>query len=144
MKPGRWKSKINKVRHRWMGWKMPLCKWYTFWITPWLILLFCWHILLYWEQVTSYEKFSNNRTLEVPILRKISAFQCYWWKVSKCWKILKFPKISNWKFWNILQDPNSKLPLGNYSLPHQIKASYISGTKIFLYGDIYWDCFRAF
>ena len=35
------------------------------------LLFFC-HIVLYWEKVTSYEKFSHNLTLEVQILWKIS------------------------------------------------------------------------
>ena len=29
--------KIEKVSHRLMEWKMPLYKWHTFWMAPWLI-----------------------------------------------------------------------------------------------------------
>ena len=36
-------------------------------------LFFC-HIVLHWEKVTSYEKFSHNITPEVQIAWKISAF----------------------------------------------------------------------
>ena len=43
-------------------------------------LFFCCHIILYWEKVTSYEKFNHNLTIEVQILWKDLAFQCYWWK----------------------------------------------------------------
>ena len=35
------------------------------------------HIILYLEKVTSYEKFSHNLTLKVKTVWKISAFQCY-------------------------------------------------------------------
>ena len=40
---------------------------------PWLIFFYC-HIILYWQKVTSYEKFSYNLTIEVQIVWKISAF----------------------------------------------------------------------
>ena len=33
----RGQSKIEKVWHRLMEWKMPLYKWHTFWMAPWLI-----------------------------------------------------------------------------------------------------------
>ena len=34
----------------------------------------------------SYEKFSHNLNLEFKIVRKISTFQCYWWKHSNAEK----------------------------------------------------------
>ena len=37
---GRRQSKIEKMWHKLMEWKMRLCKWYTFWIAPWLIFCF--------------------------------------------------------------------------------------------------------
>ena len=46
---------------------------------PTFNLLFYCNIISYWEKVTSYEKFSQNLTLE---------------EVSKCWKIVEFTKIS--------------------------------------------------
>ena len=62
------------------------------------------HIVLYWEKVTSYEKFSRNLKVE-------------------------FSKISI-----KMKSPNSEPPSGNYSAslhptPHQIKFYYVS--KIF-------------
>ena len=36
-------------------------------------------------------------------------------------------------FLDILQDPNNKPPWKNYLAPHQVKASYVSGTKTFLH-----------
>ena len=57
-----------------MGWKMPLCKWHTFWMAPCLIFFFFCHIVLYWEKVTSYEKFSCS----LPFKSKLSAkFQLF-------------------------------------------------------------------
>ena len=48
----------------------------------------------------------------------------------------------------ILRGQNSEPPLGNYSAPHQIRTSYVSGTKIFLrrytviYGHLLSKCFE--
>ena len=56
-------------------------------------LLFDYHIILYWKNVTYYEKFSHNLTFEGQIVWKISVFQ-YLMKVSKYWQIAEFPKIS--------------------------------------------------
>ena len=41
---------------------------------PMFSLLFYCHIILYWQKLTSYEKFSHNLTLEVQIVWKISVF----------------------------------------------------------------------
>ena len=55
------------------------------------LLLYC-HIILYWQRVTSNEKFSNslyfevcleNFNVSVPLL-----------EVSKCWNMIEFPKVS--------------------------------------------------
>ena len=40
IRQGRWQIKIEKVWQRLMEWKPPLCKWYTFWMAPWLICCF--------------------------------------------------------------------------------------------------------
>ena len=67
-------------------------------------LLFYYHIILYWETVTSYEKFSHNLTLNIQIFWKI-------WNIE----MLKNSWISknfnyNEKLYNILQGPNSDPP----------------------------------
>ena len=72
----RWKCEFDKVWQRWMRWKMPLCKWHTFWMFPWLICCFI-VILFYIERKWSDEKFSHSLILEVQIVWKISAFQYY-------------------------------------------------------------------
>ena len=59
--------KIDKVWQSWIGWKMPLCKWHTFWMTPCFTIFYC-YIILYWEKVTSYEKLNHNLTFEVRIV----------------------------------------------------------------------------
>ena len=43
------REKIEKVWQRLMEWKTPLCKWYTFWMAPWLICCFT-VVLLYIER----------------------------------------------------------------------------------------------
>ena len=53
-------------------------------------------------------------------------------KVLKCWKIVEFPKISIKKFktWSKTRKPAWE----NHSAPtHQIKTSYVSVTKLFLW-----------
>ena len=79
-------TKCDKVE-----WGENLWKWHTFCMAHlWFVILLPYY--LYWENVTSYEKFSHNLTFEVQILLKIPAFQ-YLMKVSKYWKIAEFPKI---------------------------------------------------
>ena len=52
-------------------------------------LLFYRHIILYWEKVTTYEKFSHNLTFEVQVFWKISALYNYCWKYRNTEKYLK-------------------------------------------------------
>ena len=69
-----------KVGHRWMGWKKAIMQVTCFLNSPMVNFLFYCHIILYWKKVTFYENFSQNTTIEVQIVWKISAFQRYWWK----------------------------------------------------------------
>ena len=76
-----------------MGWNMPLCKWHTFWMAPCLICYLI-VILFYIER-----KWLLIRNLAVilPLQSKLfENFQCFnaLMKVSKCWKIVGFQKIS--------------------------------------------------
>ena len=60
-------------------------------------MFYC-HIILYWQKVTSHEKFSHNLTLEVQIVWKILAFQRYWWKSWNTEKQLNFERFQlKWK-----------------------------------------------
>ena len=61
---------------------------------PMTNLLFYCHIFIYWEKVTSQEKFSHDLTLEVQIVWKISNVSMLLMEVSQCWKIVEFSKIS--------------------------------------------------
>ena len=62
-----------------MGWKIALCKWHTFWMVPCLICYFFCHVVLYWEKLSFYEKFSRSLTLEIQIVWKIvQKFQLKW------------------------------------------------------------------
>ena len=105
---------------------MTLCKWHTFWMASWLIYCFT-AILLHIE-------------------RKSLLTQSYFWS-RNCERNFSFNDINgsiemlenSWisinfilkeKLYNLLRVPKSDLPEGNYSAPHQTKASYISGTKI--------------
>ena len=66
----RLKSKINKVWHRWMGWKMPLSNWHTLWMVPWLTC--CFTVILF---------YIVRKWLLMINLGKVLPFQqCFWWK----------------------------------------------------------------
>ena len=49
-------------------------------VTHFFNLLFYCHIISYQEKKSSYGKFSDSLTLEIQIVWKIPAFQCYKWK----------------------------------------------------------------
>ena len=57
--------KITKGWQSWIGWKNAIMKVTYFLKDPMFNLLFYYHIILYWEKVTSFEKFGQNLTLEV-------------------------------------------------------------------------------
>ena len=67
---------------------------------PMFNLSFYCHILLYWEKVTSYEKFSHNRPFEVQIVSKIQRFNAIDGNIEML-KNVEFPKtpikMKNWK-----------------------------------------------
>ena len=77
----------------WVGWKMPLCKWYTFWMAPFLIFYFI-VILFYIERKWLLMR---NLTTILPFvsncLEHFSA-SILLLKVSKYWKIVELRKIS--------------------------------------------------
>ena len=111
-------------------------------------LLFYCQIILYWEKVTSYEKFSHNLTLEVQICLENFSVLMLQMEVSKCWKMLEFQKIpikmkNSETFYEaqtasclreIIQPSPNPQPTS-----HQIKSYYVFGAKIFLrrYTDMY-------
>ena len=86
---GEVKVKLTQMWHRRMCWKMPLCKWHTFWKVPWLICCFL-IILFYAERKSFLMRNLASLTLEVQIAWKISEFRCYWWK----YQMLKYSWIS--------------------------------------------------
>ena len=72
-------------------------------------------------------------------------------EVSKCWKMVQFPKIqSKWnlKLFCEAQTMSHLKEITQISLTHQIKTSNISGTKIFLqkftriYRHLLSECFE--
>ena len=77
-------------------------------------LLFYCHINLYWERVTSYEKFGQNFTLEVQIVWKINRFNnidgsieiFYETYTASCLKqIIQLPQDKNFlPLWNVEQN----------------------------------------
>ena len=107
---------------------------------PAINLLFCCYIILYWEKVTFYEKFSHSLTLETQTVWKILAFQCYWWKYQNPEIYLNFHKVQlKWKISNIWQDPNSELPSRNYLAHQQIKASYTRNIQTYTFA-VFQEC----
>ena len=79
-----WRSLVNDIgevmKYNWQsmtklnGVKNAIMQVTYFLNGPMFNLLFYCHIILYWEKVTSFEKFSQNLTVEVQIVWKISVF----------------------------------------------------------------------
>ena len=103
-------------------------------------LLFYCHINSYWKKVTSYEKFSNNLTPELQIVRKFQYFKAINWSMKMLkngWIKKKFKKIM--KLFTRSKQWKCKLRASLQPTPYQIKSSYVFGTKVFSrwYTEIY-------
>ena len=121
---------MREVWHRWMEWKMPLCKWHV------NLLLYC-QIIIYWEEVTFYGKFSHNLTLEVKIIWKISAIQGYWWMCLNSNKQMNFQKISiKMKHFKIFYEVRTASLLNNIIQPSARYKLSVSLELKFSYGDL--------
>ena len=102
--------------HRWIGRKMPLCKWHTFKMVP--CLSYCFIVLLF--NTVKKWLFMRNLVTIVPLKFKLSGKFQQFNAIDGSMKILKYSWISkyfnsNEKFWNILRDPNSDPPWRSYS-----------------------------
>ena len=96
------------------------------------LLLYC-HIILYREKITCYEKCSNDLTLELQIVSKISAFQCYRWKHRNAEKWSNFQKFKlKWKILKHFVRPKQWAASKRLFSPAPDKNFLLSGTKIFL------------
>ena len=117
-------------------------------------LLFYCHIVLFWEKVTYYEKFTHNLTFEVQIIWKISALQHYCWEYRNTEKKLSFEKFQLiWKIVKHFMRSKQWASSENYSASpnpahHQIKSYYVFVTNIFLgrfteiYRHLLSKCFK--
>ena len=110
---------------------MSLCKWHSFSMEPSLtycfivILLYIKRKWLLMRNLSQYYPWSSNCLENFSVSMLLM-------EMSKCWKILGFPKILiKMKILKHFTRPNSEQPEENYSASHQIKVSHISGTKIF-------------
>ena len=97
---------------------------------PLFTLLFCCHFVLYWEKVTSYEKFNHKSKL----YGKFQRFNAIDGSIELL-KMVEYLKMST-KMKNcktFYEAQTASRPSGNHSAPpNQIKSYYVSGTKIFL------------
>ena len=85
---GKWWSKIDKVWQNWIGWKMPLCKWHTFWMAPSLI---CYFIVVFFYVERKWLLMENLSTI-LPLKSKLSP------KFQRFNTLDRFSvKIKNWK-----------------------------------------------
>ena len=101
----------------------------TLFVWPMVNLQLYYHIILYWEKVNPCEKFSHSLSLEVQIVWKISAFQCYWWKYRNVEKQLN-SQTFQLKWWILKHFTRSKHRVNlrkSFTLP-----SDKSWTKIFI------------
>ena len=119
---------------------MPLCKWHIFRMTPCLIR----YLSIYFERKIIYIM-RNLATILLNCLENFSV-SILWMKVSTCWNIVEFPKISI----QIVQHftrPKERAALRKLlslsptppPTPNQIKSYYVSGPKTILqrYTEIY-------
>ena len=118
-----------------MGWKTLSCKWHTFWMAPWLICYFTvisLHIEKKWllkRNLATVFPWSPNcleNFSDLMLLMKIS-------KYLKIVEFLTIPiKIKSFKTFCESQTAICSREVIQYpSLPHQVKASYVSRTNIF-------------
>ena len=100
-----------------------------FWMAPWLICC-CTLILLHIEGNWLLKKtFATILPWKSTLSEKFQLFNAIdGWML----KMLKNIWISKTFICHkVLWVPNNDLTMGNYSAPHQLKASYVPGTKIF-------------
>ena len=103
-------------------------------------------IILYWEKVNYYKKYSHNLKPEVQIMWRFQRFNAID-EASKWWKTTEFLKFQlKWKTRKHFTSPKQRVTLRKlFSTPypqptrHQIKTYYVSGTNSFLrrYTEIY-------
>ena len=124
MTQGKWWSKIDKVWQNWIRWKMPLCKWHTLWMAPYLI---CYFIVVIFYVERKWLLMRNLSTI-LPLMSKLSP------KFQRFNTLDRFSiKIKNWKTARSKQ----RAALRKFfsfapTHPHRIKSYYVSGTKILL------------
>ena len=123
---------------------MPLCKWHTFWMSSrFVVLLPCYFILrendFLWEIYPQSYPWSSN-CLENFSFSKLLI------EISKCWKIVELPKITI-KMKNFTSS-KQRAALRKLVSSQQIKASYVSWTKVFIwrvtgiYRNLLSNCFE--
>ena len=118
--------------HRWIGWKIPLCKWHTCWMAPWLICCFI-VILFYIERkCLLMRNLVTVLLLKTKFLENFSVSMLLVVEVLKCWKIVEFPKISKMKDYNIFYE--TQRVSWNYSGTHY-HFTKNSQTKHFVHGN---------
>ena len=124
MTQGKWWSKIDKVWQNWIRWKMPLCKWHTLWMAPYLI---CYFIVVIFYVERKWLLMRNLSTI-LPLMSKLSP------KFQRFNTLDRFSiKIKNWK----TASSKQRAALRKFfsfppTHPHRIKSYYVSGTKILL------------
>ena len=123
----------------WMRWKMPLCKWHTFWMAPCLI---CYFIVKLFYIERKWLLMRNLATI-LPLKSKLSGKFQRFNAVNGSIKMLKNAWIAKkfqlkWKIVNHFIRPKQRPVLRRlFSLPqspthpHQVKPYYVLGKKIY-------------
>ena len=125
-------SKINKVRQSWMRWKMPLCKWHTFWIAPCLTCYF--QVILFYveRKCLLMRNLVTVLSLKSKLSGKFQRFNTIE-EGLKCWQIVEFQKISiKWKIVKHFTRPKQRAALRKlFSLPQP--PTHLPSDKILLH-----------
>ena len=139
------------------GEKYHYAKWHTFGVVSCLICYFFRHIVLYWDKVTSWQKFSSNFTLEVEIVWKISnltvlreynVFNIEWVEVHKMSEVFRAnlyckmcdPFASFCWLWDFLVENMPEIAFSKKYFQVGDFESFIFWSKFRFLGD----CFRRF
>ena len=94
---------------RWMGWKMPLCKWHNLWMVPWLIC--CFTMILFY--IKRKWLIMINLATVPPLKSKLGNFSISMllMEVSKYQNLDKFPKASISIYMKIFKRPKQRAAL---------------------------------
>ena len=109
---GKWQSKSMKVWQSWMGWKMPLCKWHTFWMVSRLICYLNFILFFIERKWLFMRNLATILLLKSKLSRKFQRFNAIDGSIKMLKKKLNFKKLHlNWKIVKHFLRAKQRVPL---------------------------------